>query len=89
MSLVVIVIFVYQKKRTMFELKFSDNIPRHKCVGAREGDFLIFKCTECDYVRTINTKTGKSSTINSSLEILHEGTLIQTNDSITKNICNN
>ncbi len=59
----------------MLELKFTDdNIPRHKCQGVREGDWLIFKCTSCNYLRKINTKTGKSETVNSSFEILHEGT---------------
>jgi len=59
----------------MLEIKFSDdNNPRHKCVGVREGEWLIFKCTSCNYIRKINTKTGKSQTENSSFEILHEGT---------------
>jgi len=56
-------------------MKFTDdNIQRHKCKGEREGDWLIFRCTSCDYIRKINTKTGKSQTVNSSFEILHEGT---------------
>lgn len=56
------------------DFKFSnDNISRHQCIGVREGDWLIFKCSECDYIRKINTKTGKSKTYNSDFETLHEG----------------
>ena len=60
----------------MFELKFTgDNIPRHQCLGVREGDWIIFKCCECNYIRKINLKTKKSTTYGGSLETLHEGTI--------------
>lgn len=58
----------------MLSIKFTgDNLPRHKCVGVKEGNWLIFKCCECSYIRKINLKTGKSKTYNSDFDILHEG----------------
>ena len=59
----------------MIEFNFNnDNVSRHQCIGVREGDWLIFKCSECDYIRKVNTKTGKSKTYNSNFEVLHQGT---------------
>jgi len=63
----------------MFEIKFTgDNVPRHNCVGVKDGDWIIFKCSKCDYIRKLNIRTGKSKTYNSSFEILHEGSFSET-----------
>ena len=67
----------------MINLQFkTDDENRHNCTGVKDGDWVIFKCNQCDYIRSMNLKTGKSSTQGGSWEILHEGNF---SESMVKN----
>ncbi len=45
----------------------------HECNSHKEGDWMIFICPHCDYVRQINYKTGKMKTSGGDDNIIHHG----------------
>lgn len=52
----------------------SEGFDKHSCQGHREGDWLIFECTECSYVRKWNQKTSEIKLVDSGDEnALHSG----------------
>ena len=52
----------------------NENFAKHSCKGHREGDWLIFKCTECSYVRVWNTTTNEMKVTDDGNEYaLHSG----------------
>jgi len=44
----------------------------HKCTGYRYKDKIIFSCSDCDYRRIINFKTGEI-TVENSKPFIHSG----------------
>ena len=45
----------------------------HSCTSERKGDWIIFKCPQCDYVRKMNYKTGEMKVKGGNLTTLHKG----------------
>lgn len=46
----------------------------HSCLSVREGDKIIFKCEQCEYIKILDLKTGKSRTENNDrIEVCHSG----------------
>ena len=46
---------------------------KHTCTSERKGDWIIFKCSECDYVRKLNYKTSEMKVSGGSLTTFHSG----------------
>ena len=57
----------------MLNIKFQSDQETHECVPVQDGDWVIFKCSQCDYTRKLNLKTGKSSSNGGDWKTLHEG----------------
>ena len=56
-----------------FEFK-SEGFEQHTCNGRREGEWLIFECPECGFVRKWNQKTNEMKVTNEgNLNALHKG----------------
>lgn len=52
----------------------SEDFEKHTCQGRREGDWLIFECPECSYVRKWNPETSEMNLIDRGDEnALHSG----------------
>lgn len=52
----------------------TENFAKHTCKGRREGNWLIFECSECSYVRIWNTVTNEMKvTDNGNENALHSG----------------
>jgi len=52
----------------------SKGFEKHACTGRREGEWLIFECPECGYVRKWNPKTHQMKVENHGDEnALHAG----------------
>ena len=50
------------------------NLERHVCQSWQEGDWVIFRCTECYFKRKLNWKTGEVKLINpGQFDALHSG----------------
>ena len=45
----------------------------HNCDSRREGDWLIFECQKCTYVRKINFKTREMKVTHGDPTALHRG----------------
>ena len=66
----------------MLEIKFNmDGEDRHQCYGVKDGEWIIYKCPSCSYIRKVNTTTGKSTSQGGDWTTLHEGSLIELDDS--------
>ena len=46
---------------------------KHHCQSYQKGDWIIFFCTECDYIRKRNWKTGEMRTSGGDITVLHSG----------------
>ena len=46
---------------------------QHRCISKREGDWIIFECPQCDYVRRLNYKTREMTVTGGSMTTLHSG----------------
>ncbi|MCB0559947.1 MAG: hypothetical protein H6573_05550 [Lewinellaceae bacterium] len=52
----------------------SEGFEKHSCQGRREGEWLIFECPECSYVRKWNPESNEMNLIDSGDEnALHSG----------------
>ena len=52
----------------------AENVVKHTCKGRREGDWLIFECPQCSYVRVWNTSTNEMRVTDFGDEnVLHNG----------------
>jgi len=52
----------------------SEGFEKHTCKSRREGDWLIFECPQCDYVRKWNPTTSEMNLVDSGDEnALHSG----------------
>ena len=51
---------------------------KHTCTSERQGDWIIFKCPECDYVRKLNYKTREMKVSGGNMTTLHSGFHIPT-----------
>lgn len=57
------------KRVELIDLGFE----KHECSSKKEGDWIIFSCTQCDYVRRFNWKTREVKVENGNLLVLHKG----------------
>ncbi len=55
-----------------FNLPNSQN-PMHECHSHQEGDWMIFICSQCNYMRQINYKTGKMTVKRGEKNVIHHG----------------
>ncbi len=56
-----------------FELR-TEGFEKHSCESRREGDWFIFECPDCNYIRRWNPKTKEMKVTGDSDEnILHSG----------------
>lgn len=46
---------------------------KHSCTSERKGDWIIFTCPECDYVRKLNFKTSEMKVTGGTMTALHSG----------------
>lgn len=46
---------------------------KHVCTSERKGEWLIFKCPKCDYVRKMNMKTNKMEVSGGDMTTIHSG----------------
>ncbi|MCB0587548.1 MAG: hypothetical protein KDD06_19805 [Phaeodactylibacter sp.] len=52
----------------------SEGFDKHACEGRREGDWYIFECPECSYIRKWNPTTNEMNLVDSGDEnVLHNG----------------
>ncbi len=51
---------------------------RHNCHATREGDWVIYRCSDCDYEMHDNLKTGETRILNSDPIYTHRGEYIST-----------
>ena len=56
----------------MLELK-KDKIIHHT-IGVMQGDWIIYRCSQCDYELHDNTVTGELVVKNAKADIGHKGT---------------
>lgn len=55
-----------------FNLSKTQN-PIHECHSHQEGDWMIFICSQCNYTRQLNYKTGKMKTSGGDENTIHHG----------------
>lgn len=55
-----------------FNLSKTQN-PIHECHSHREGDWMVFICSQCNYIRQVNFKTGKMKSTGGDENIIHQG----------------
>ncbi len=53
--------------------KLDAEYEQHACTSKREGDWIIFKCTQCDYVRKMNLKTREMKVSGGDMTTVHSG----------------
>ncbi len=46
---------------------------KHHCIGIKEGDWIVYKCSVCNYEMRENQHTDEMITRNSDSDILHSG----------------
>ncbi len=51
----------------------KQNHERHECQSELDGDWIVFTCEKCDYVREINWKSGEMNVSGGDLNVMHEG----------------
>ena len=52
----------------------SEGVEKHTCEGRREGEWLIFECPQCGYVRQWNQTTNEMKvTEQGNPMVLHNG----------------
>lgn len=55
-------------------LDFSNNKQeRHECSSERKGDWIVFRCPQCDYVRKMHWETGEMKVRGGDFMVLHSG----------------
>lgn len=57
----------------MEEQEFVEFENKHQCESRRDGDWIIFSCSQCDYVRKINYKTNKMEVTGGNATTSHSG----------------
>ncbi len=56
----------------------QEGYERHLCESQRHGDWILFTCPNCDFVREINYKTGTMNTTGGEVNVMHDGTHLPT-----------
>ena len=51
----------------------EDGFEKHECISYQIGDWLIFTCQKCDYVRKFNWKTREMKVSGGDMNTLHNG----------------
>ena len=58
----------------MPDIEFSgDGHKVHKCKGIRDGDWIVFTCSECGFELRDNWRTGKMRTKTGNFNARHSG----------------
>lgn len=62
----------------MLKLNFDPNSSktRHVCRSDKEGEWIVYRCSQCDYVLKEHFKTGEKIVKNPKANVLHSGTFI-------------
>ena len=52
----------------------TEGFDRHTCTARKEGDWIVFECPECGYVRKMHRKTNEIKLVNrGDKNALHSG----------------
>jgi hypothetical protein len=52
----------------------AEELPRHTCTARREGEWLVFTCPHCSYIRRFNTVTGDREVVQGEDPgVMHDG----------------
>ncbi len=51
----------------------GDEFEQHTCEATREGEWLVFKCPLCNYLRRFNRNTGKMEVQPGAPDAMHQG----------------
>lgn|GEM_PF-1135498 len=65
-----------KRDRNVIKVDFKppENAVHHPCTAIRDGDWLVFRCSECSsYERRLNWRTGAMKVKNDSPDIFHTG----------------
>lgn len=46
---------------------------KHTCTSEKKGDWIIFTCPDCDYVRKLNYKTQEMKVSGGNITTAHSG----------------
>ena len=67
--------FIVKKNggNTSMKIKVKLNLESHQCEAVRDGDWIIYRCTECDYELRDNWRTDQLIVRNAKPEINHSG----------------
>lgn len=70
----------------MLKLSSTESLSRekHGCHSYREGDWILFICTECDYIRQINYKTKETMCSGGRPDVIHAGMHQPTDEEMLK-----
>ena len=61
-----------------FDFHNREELEQHQCESRREDDWIIFQCSQCDYTRRINWKTGDMKVSGGSMYVMHSGSHMPT-----------
>jgi len=64
----------------MFKLEFehTPHIPHHQCDSLRHGEWIVYRCPQCDYEMRENWRTGEMQVRNVKRDIRHSGSYFPT-----------
>jgi hypothetical protein len=59
----------------MFKLDFepTPHLVHHQCTGTRQGEWITYRCAQCDYEMHENWRTGEMQIRNAKRDIRHSG----------------
>lgn len=46
---------------------------KHECTSERQGDWIVFSCSKCDFIRRFHIETGEMRTEGGQFNVLHNG----------------
>lgn len=55
------------------DIRQRDEFEKHVCEGSSEGDWIIYRCTQCDYERRFHRRTGAMEVREGDPGVLHGG----------------
>ena len=59
----------------MLKLEFESapGVEQHQCVSIRQGEWVIYRCPQCDYEMRENWQTGEVRVFNAKRRVRHSG----------------
>lgn len=55
------------------EVRRQEEFEQHECEGVREGNWIVYRCSQCSYERRFNQRTGKMEVTPGNPDALHRG----------------